>query len=78
MGYVTEDTRVKEIFDEYISMWRYLKPHISGNDLKDLGIEPGPRYAVLLRQLRNAWLDGEVKTDDEEKKLLDSLLEQGN
>jgi len=74
MGYVTEDSRVKDIFDEYISMWRYLKPHISGNDLKELGIEPGPRYAVILRQLRNAWLDGEVKTDEEEQELLGRLL----
>ena len=74
MGYVTEDARVKAIFDEYISMWRYLKPHISGDDLKERGIEPGPRYAVILRQLRNAWLDGDVKTDEEEQELLDRLI----
>ncbi len=72
MGYVTEDARVKAIFDEYISMWRYLKPHISGDDLKERGIEPGPRYAVILRQLRNAWLDGDVKTDEEEQELLET------
>jgi tRNA nucleotidyltransferase (CCA-adding enzyme) len=74
MGYVTEDMRVKERFDEYISIWRYLKPHITGDDLKERGIEPGPRYAVILRQLRNAWLDGDVKTEEEEEKLLIALL----
>ena len=74
MGYVIEDPRVKELFNEYISMWRYVKPHISGDDLKERGIEPGPRYAVLLRQLRNAWLDGEVKTEEEEAVRLGSLL----
>ena len=74
MGYVIDDPKVKELFNEYISIWRYVKPHISGNDLKELGIEPGPRYAVILRQLRNAWLDGEVGTDEEEQELLKRLI----
>ncbi len=77
MGYVAKDPRVKELFDEYISKWRYIKPHTTGNDLKALGIEPGPRYAVILRQLRNAWLDGKVKTEEEESVLLNTLLKEG-
>jgi len=75
MGYVAKDPRIKELFDEYISKWRYIKPHTTGNDLKSLGIEPGPRYAVILRKLRNAWLNGEVKTEEEEKKLLKDLTQ---
>ncbi|MBI4761359.1 MAG: CCA tRNA nucleotidyltransferase [Chloroflexota bacterium] len=74
VGYAAKDPRVKECFDEYISKWRYIKPHINGDDLKALGVEPGPRYAILLRRLRNAWLDGEVKTKEEEKALLQTLL----
>jgi tRNA nucleotidyltransferase (CCA-adding enzyme) len=74
MGYIAEDPRIKELFDNYISKWRYIKHHTTGNDLKKRGIEPGPRYAVILRQLRNAWLDGEVETEEEEKSLLDRLL----
>ena len=74
MGYTVKDPRVKELFYEYISKWRYIKPHTTGDDLKALGIEPGPRYTVILRQLRNAWLDGELKTEDEEKRLLKTLV----
>lgn len=74
VGYVAEDPRVKELFDEYISKWRYIKPHTTGDTLKALGIEPGPRYAVILRRLRNAWLNGEVKTEEEEKRLLMVLI----
>ena len=77
MGYVAKDPRIKELFDEYISKWRYIKPHTTGDDLKALGIEPGPRYAVILRQLRNAWLNGEVKTEEEEHALLNNLLKEG-
>ncbi len=76
VGYVARDPRVKELFDEYISKWRYIKPHTTGDTLKALGVEPGPRYAVILRQLRNAWLDGEVKTAEEEKRLLKSLISE--
>ena len=74
VGYVAKDPRVKERFDEYISNWRYIKPLTSGDHLKSLGIEPGPRFAVILRRLRNAWLDGEVKTEEEEKRLLNTLI----
>jgi tRNA nucleotidyltransferase (CCA-adding enzyme) len=74
MGYIAEDARIKELFDNYISKWRYIKPHTTGNDLKKRGIEPGPRYAVILRQLRNAWLNGEVGTEEEEGVLLGGLL----
>ena len=74
MSYIAKDSRVKELFDEYISKWRYIKPHTTGNELKALGIEPGPRYAVILRQLRNAWLDGDIKTNEEEETLLKTLI----
>lgn len=59
---------------EYLVHWRNLKPTITGNDLKERGLEPGPRFAEILRRLRTAWLDGEVKNKQEELKLVDSLL----
>lgn len=74
VGYVAKDPRVKERFDEYISKWRYIKPHTTGDHLRSLGIQPGPRYAVILRRLRAAWLDGEVKTEEEEKRLLNDFI----
>lgn len=74
VGYAAKDPRVKELFDEYISRWRYIKPHTAGDDLKALGIEPGPRYAVILRRLRDAWLDGDVKTEEEEHAFLRRLM----
>lgn len=77
VGYVADDPRVKELFDEYISKWRYIRPRTTGEDLKALGIEPGPRYAVILRRLRDAWLDGEAETEEEEKMLLNTLISGG-
>lgn len=71
--FVSPDESSKDIFFKYLTEWRHVKAHVTGDDLKRRGLEPGPKYALILRQLRNAWLDGEVKTEEEEKRLLASL-----
>ena len=40
-------------------------PLLTGDDLLALGIPAGPRYKILLQQLRDAQLDGEIRTKDE-------------
>jgi tRNA nucleotidyltransferase (CCA-adding enzyme) len=64
----------KNILDRYLSEWWGTKPKTTGHDLKKHGIPPGPKYSEILRRLRAAWLDGEVKTEEEEKRLLDRIL----
>ena len=66
-------SREKALLD-YLSMWRHVKPHTTGNDLKTRGLPSGPRFGEVLSQLRAAWLDGEVKNAEEEKELLNTLL----
>jgi len=58
---------------EYLIHWQNVKPTITGNDLKDRGLEPGPKFAEILQQLRAAWLDGDVKTEEAEFELLKKL-----
>jgi tRNA nucleotidyltransferase (CCA-adding enzyme) len=58
----------------YISLWRHVKPHITGNDLKARGLPPGPRYGEILTRLRAAWLDGDVTDKEQEIRLLESML----
>jgi len=58
---------------DYLAKWQHVKPHITGDDLKKRGLEPGPRYGEILRQLRAAWLDGDVSSKDEEMLLLERL-----
>ena len=55
---------------DYLVKWQNVKPTLTGNDLKGRGLEPGPRFAEILRRLRAAWLDGEVQNVDEEESLL--------
>lgn len=59
---------------DYLSIWRHVKPHTTGSDLKTRGLPSGPRFGEVLSQLRAAWLDGEVNNAEEEKELLNTLL----
>ena len=65
---------IKNTLSRYLTEWWLVKPKTTGYDLKKHGIPPGPRYAEILRRLRAAWLNGEVKTEEEEKHLLSTLL----
>jgi tRNA nucleotidyltransferase (CCA-adding enzyme) len=71
-----QDEEIKNILTKYLSEWWHVKPHTSGHDLKKRGLPPGPKYNEILRRLRAAWLDGEVKTEEEEKKMLDEMLSE--
>ena len=59
---------------DFLSIWRHVKPHTTGNDLKSHGLQPGPRFGEILSQLRAAWLDGQVTNEIQEKELLAKLL----
>jgi tRNA nucleotidyltransferase (CCA-adding enzyme) len=62
---------------EYLSRWNRMRPSINGDDLNRLGVPPGPAYRTILQSLRNAWLDGEINSTDEEGKLLKDLVNNG-
>lgn len=68
------DGEIKTTLNKYLSEWWHVKPKTTGHDLKKRDIPPGPKYNEILRRLRAAWLDGEVKSEEEEKKLLESIL----
>jgi tRNA nucleotidyltransferase (CCA-adding enzyme) len=64
----------QRILQEYLNNWRYVKPKANGHTLGKLGLLPGPEYQRILRELRNAWLDGEIKSEDMERRFLKKLL----
>lgn len=59
---------------EFLVSWRNIRPTVTGDDLKARGLVPGPRFAEILRQLRAAWLDGDVSNTDQERMLLERLI----
>ncbi len=71
-----EDAAVRDVLDAYQQRWRFITSHVTGDDLRRRGLAPGPLYRDLLSLLRSAWLDGEVRTSEEENALLERLLER--
>ena len=65
----------RQALEKYLMEWRHIKPKTTGNDLKKLDLEPGPKYRSIFRKLRDAWLDGEVKNTTEEENLLKKILD---
>lgn len=57
---------VTYFISQYISLWRFIKPYITGNDLKKLGLVPGPQYKVILEDVLKQKLDGNVHTKEDE------------
>ncbi len=71
-----EKQELRQILIKYQDDYRHVRPVTTGNDLRAYGLAPSPRYEFILNKLRNAWLDGQIQTEGEEKVLLQSLLEQ--
>lgn len=72
----TAQERFAEAIERYFILWRNLRPRSTGHTLKRLGIPPGPCYQAILWKLRAAWLDGEIHSQAEERKLLRALLRE--
>ena len=72
----TDRRRLREYLSRYETTWRHVQPALSGDDLKALGVPPGPIYRRLLNGLRDARLDGRVHTREEEEALLQTLLQE--
>ncbi|MFU8796480.1 MAG: CCA tRNA nucleotidyltransferase [Dehalococcoidia bacterium] len=60
--------------ERFLAELRHVKPSLNGEDLKKLGIPPGPEMGRILSALRRARLDGEVDTRAAEERLARSLL----
>jgi len=63
----TQQERVRQWLSHFVTHLRYVKPLLSGHDLRKLGIEPGPVYKQILEDLLCARLNGRVDTLQDEK-----------
>ena len=75
---VTSDTQLKGILHKYVARWRKVSPSITGHDLRNRGLPPGPAYRNILKSLRDAWLDEIISTPEQENALLEKLIASHN
>ena len=70
------EEKIRQLLASYLAKWRHVQPTVGGNDLRARGLAPSPRYKKILSRLRAAWLDGEIKTKEEEGALLERMLKE--
>ncbi len=68
------DDPLGELLDTYFGEWRFVKTSLSGDDLRELGLSPGPSFARYLDRLLAARLDGLVEDESAERELLMEML----
>ena len=62
-----DDAVVRERIQLYRTQLRGTTTELNGEDLKRMGIQPGPIYRQILDRLRDARLDGEITRREEEE-----------
>ena len=62
--------RARKYISLYLTHLRSVTVTITGDDLKNMGIPPGPRYKKILAELLDAKLDEQVKTPEDEKEFI--------
>lgn len=61
---------VNRWLDRYVTEWSRVKPVVTGDDIRQAGLPPGPAYTRILERLLMARLDGEVADEASERALL--------
>lgn len=69
-----DDDAIRARLCEYTERLNAVKPVTTGEDLKALGLVPGPRFGEILERLQTAYLDGEITNADEEKQLVARIV----
>jgi len=59
----------------YLDTFRSMQPRLSGQDLRAMGLAPGPQFRTILHRLLEARLNGEVTTAAEERALVRHLVD---
>ena len=61
----------------YLSRLRHVSTSLSGGDIVAMGVPEGPRVGEVLRELREARLDGTVESEEEERELASRRAQGG-
>ncbi len=76
ISFVSENEVFTGKITKYLENWRHIEIYTTGDDLKDLGIPPGPIYQKILKELKKAWINGDISSEKTEKEKLDKILEK--
>ena len=72
---LSKDRKIQKVISHYLTELRNIKTILTGDDLKGMGIQPGPVYSKILRKLLEEKLRGLVKAREDEEKFVRSLIQ---
>lgn len=67
---ITQSEAARQVISRYITDICDVKPMLTGDDLKDMGLKPGPLFRTILQRLLEARLDKEVIYREDEINLV--------
>jgi tRNA nucleotidyltransferase (CCA-adding enzyme) len=59
---------------KYLHEWRFVRPTVTGEDIRKVGLPTGPIYKKILSKLRSAWLDDEIQDLQQESEMFTDLI----
>lgn len=65
---------IRRAVSRYITTLRLVTCTIGGDELKRMGLVPGPRFGQIMQRLRDARLDREISSPEEERELAVRLI----
>ena len=63
---LAKDEEIRKAISNFYTHQRSIRPYIKGRDLLKIGLPPGPVFSIVLNQVLNAKLDGQLKTKKKE------------
>jgi len=71
----TKSEEIKRLISNYITYIDSYKPIVTGADLKNMGLQEGPLYKEILDRLRDAKIDNNLKTREDELGFVKNYIE---
>ena len=72
----TNDNRTRNHLENYLTNFRKIRREINGNELKKLGIKPGPLFGKILDEIYEARIDKVINSKEGEIELAKKLAER--
>ena len=73
LSVLSDSKRLRSRLALYEKRLSHVEPSLDGNDLKAMGVPPGPVYRVIMERVRDALLDGQIATPEDELAMAQEL-----
>lgn len=72
---LSKDRKKQRVISHYLTELRNVKTILKGNDLKRMGIEPGPVYSKILNKLLEEKLRGRLRSREDEEQFVKRFIQ---